>query len=564
MSGVLGRAPGAGLRIRSFEPVRPWFQPGETAVASAEIAAVDPMTLDARLELLDCDRVVAVASQRLRVRSGLSSRRLSIALPAALRHGYGLRLALAHRGRVVRRATCELEALSGWWESPRHAALTDFSDPEHTAGTVRRLAGWHVTVVQFYDWMYRHYRYASPGDRPFRDVLGRRVSPAAVREGVEQCHERGIAALAYGSVYGAEREYIERHPTERVFDAAGRALSLGDTFYLTDLRPGSSWRQRLLREYADACRRFDFDGLHMDTYGEPHEGVTADGVAFRFADLYPGLIEEAAARLLAGGRRVLFNCVDGYPLDEVATAPAAALYLELWPPATRYRDVVAWIDRARRLGEGRAVVIAAYMGALREAGNEIEPRSGALEAIVLLTSLISAAGGYHQILADRDRALVEGYYPAALPLGGQATGEVRAAWRFSARFLHLLSDPRLVPEPLDGLELRDHAGDVVPISEEPVAGAVWCRASRASGGRLVISLVDLRAQGDDRWDAIRQPSPVVTGWRLRVPEESELVAMSPWARRGEPSVLRREEAPDGPRWELPSFRRWLVVAEREG
>jgi hypothetical protein len=63
-----------------------------------------------------------------------------------------------------------------------------------------------------------------------------------------------------------------------------------------------------------------------------------------------GLIEEAARRQASeDGRRVLFNCVAGYLLDAVAPSPAAALCLELWPPAVHYRDVVAWIDRAREV-----------------------------------------------------------------------------------------------------------------------------------------------------------------------------------------------------------------------
>jgi dextranase len=563
---VTGPRPGVAGRItiRSLVPVRPFFPPGEEAKVELEVAAESDAVVRTRLELIDLDRVVGVARRSLRLRAGVSRRRLAIVMPAVPRRGYALRLTLEAAGAPAVRATCVLEALAGWWESPRHAVLTEMRTPSQVAAAVRGFAPWHVNVVQFYDWMYRHYRYAPPRDQPFRDALGRRVSPAAVRAGVRECRRSGIAALAYGSVYGAEREYIDSHESERVFDAAGKPLSLGETFYLTDLRPGHPWRRRLLHEYDRACLDFGFDGIHMDTYGEPHEGLTADGTPFRFEDLYPGLIDEAAARLAGiGGRKVLFNCVGGYPLDAVAQSGAAAIYLELWAPAARYQDVVSWIDRARRVGGGRAVVIAAYISALREAWSLPESLDGAREAVVLFSSVIVAAGAYHQILADRDRGLVEGYYPAALALGGRATRELQAAWRFGARYLHYLSDPDLASASAQGIELRDGQGRVLPVSEIPEAGHVWLRVSATRTGARTISLIDLREQHDDRWDAVRQAPGTAAGWSLRLPNSrAPLVAMSPWTVDGEPARLRADPAAEArPTWRLPRFRRWLLVVE---
>jgi hypothetical protein len=80
----------------------------------------------------------------------------------------------------------------------------------------------------------------------------------------------------------------------------------------------------------------------MDTYGQPHEARAADGENLDFAALYPPLIEAAARGVAAAqpGARVLLNCVDGFPLEAVATSPVAALYLELWPPDRSFIDVV--------------------------------------------------------------------------------------------------------------------------------------------------------------------------------------------------------------------------------
>ena len=552
------------VRIVSLLPARPWFRPGSEARAELTVRATTPTFVSATLSLLDVDRAVARVHARFRLRSGISERTIAIALPGARRHGYGMRLELSWEdGRTA--ATTSVEALDGWWESPRHAAITDFRSPARTASAVRDLREWHVTVIQLYDWMYRHYRYLPPGGTTFTDTLGRAVSHAAVRAGVRAGHGIGIASLAYGSIYGAERDYVDSHPNERVFDASGAPLSLGEVFFINDPRPGP-WRRRLLGEYRRAVRRFGFDGIHMDTYGPPHEGVCADGESIRFADVYPGLIAEAAA-VVASARpdgRVLFNCVEGFPLERVAGAPAAAIYLELWPPDAAYVDIVRWIDLARRLGTGRAVVIAAYVSALRAHETDDAGRAGAIEAAVLLSSVIASAGAYHHVLADRCHLLVEGYYPEARALRRSEQTELRAVSAFSARYLHLLSDPGRLPAADIELELADRASRRIAVSDTPRAGAVWVHATQSTDGSLVVHLVDLLDQSDDHWDAVRQSSPMRAGWRVRWratsdeapprPPASDAprpVAMSPWTDTGEPRPVI-----DG---RLPTFHRWLVV-----
>ncbi len=97
-------------------------------------------------------------------------------------------------GQAGRPAASAVEALDGWWESPRHAAITEFRTPARTAAAVEALRDWHVTVVQLYDWMYRHYRYAPPsGAATFIDAaraarLARR-GPGR-RTGGSRCRDR--------------------------------------------------------------------------------------------------------------------------------------------------------------------------------------------------------------------------------------------------------------------------------------------------------------------------------------------------------------------------------------
>lgn len=549
------------LRVRTFTPPRAAVRPGSVARFTVELETRRPVTLRARLELRDLDMLAAVTERRLHLPAGGSARRLAIALPQAPRRGYSVHLRLSSRsGATLAAAETPIEAIDGWWESPRHACLTNFApgiDPEPAVG---RLAEWNVNVAQFYDWMYRHYRYRSPHDRDFVDALGRQVSPRTVRAAIRACHARGLAALAYGSVYGAEREYIERHPREAVLHR-GRLASLGETFFLTDLRPGSPWRHRLLREYEKASRRLGFDGVHMDQYGEAFQGYASEGRRLGFASVFRGLIDEADARVRAthARRRVLFNAVGGWPLERIATSAAAATYLELWPPDVRYRDIVRQVDLARSLAPSKAVVVAAYLSALQRNLGDPEARAGAIEAALLLTSVILAGGAYHHVLAEGDRLLVEGYYPTAQALTRDEAEELRAAWRFSARFLHAVHGPDRVDTAGEQPSLRAVDGRPLPTSQQPKAGSVWTRSTALPDGRRVVQLVDLRHQTDDRWDAIKAISPPAERWLLEADATRTVCFASPWSAGGRMRPLRPRVSSGSAEVELPRFRRLAML-----
>ena len=554
-------------QIVRFGPRRTWARPGDVVAVDAEVRLAPGQGAALTVTLLDLDR--ELTSVRRSVLAAPRSPRavplrhtVELMLPPAPRHGYGLSLRVQAGGRTLVSSSA-IEAIDGWWQSPRHAAITEFRDSEASARAVRDLAAWHVTVVQHYDWMWRHYRYEPPGGvERFRDALGREVSHSAVRSAIAAGHEVGLASLAYGSVYGAEPEYVQRHPEERVFDDHGEPLSLGGTFFITDLRPGSPWRRRLLREYRAAIRGFRFDGIHMDTYGRPHRALSADGERLELADLYPGLIDEASRSLseVRADARVLFNCVEGFPLGSVAASPTASLYLELWPRDRSFADVVRWIERALAVAEGRQVVVAAYAAALRDVTPGDPRRDGAFEATLLLGSIIIAAGAYHHTIAEGGRLLVEGYYPAAVPMRAAERRGLRALWTFSARYLHLLSDRGRVPADLAGLLIRDHEGHIVRTAERPVAGAIWVTASQLTDGRRVLHVVDLRGQTDDAWDEPKVPARTVSGFELEWPGLRDPIASSPWSRRGDCLRLRSPSAA-GATWRLPTFRRWLLITE---
>jgi hypothetical protein len=206
------------------------------------------------------------------------------------------------------------------------------------------------------------------------------------------------------------------------------------------------------------------------------------------------------------------------------------------------------------MANGRAVVIAAYAHALKDGG--VTDRAAAFESSLLLGAVVTAAGAYHHTLAEGDRLLTEGYYPAAVPMSASEVDELRAIWRFSARYVHLLSSPDQVLVTADGIELVDENARPVPTSDQPATGSVWVRAVDLPGRGTVLHLIDFREQRDDRWTTPSRTARVSQGMRIRWAGASPLLAASPWSAG---SDLRRVPAGGDGGWQLPEFRRWLMV-----
>lgn len=102
--------------------------------------------------------------------------------------------------------------------------------------------------------------------------------------------------------------------------------------------------------------------------------------------------------------------------------------------------------------------------------------------------------------------------------------------------------------------------DGVPLSLQPRAGHVWVRTSRV-GGRLVIQLVDYRAQPDDRWNVARVVPGACRGVTLTV----RVVGARPrvWFgyHEGGPQLEPLEAPSEGDTVVLsvPDFRTWFLV-----
>lgn len=408
------------MRIEAW-PTRAQFRPGEPVTIAVRVEGCPPAgRVPLRARILALGEVVAEVDELAEVGAdGGGAVVVPIHLPPLEPHpersrGYAVELSTEQDPSV--RATTAFDVAAHWAAAPRYGFFSDFGPEEDAADSARRAESMlklHLNVVQFYDWMASHHTFLAASDE-FVDPLGRRISHAVVRRKVEVAHERGMAALAYGALYGAEEAFSLARPDWLLYDGGGRPLHLADLFYLQDFTEASPWREWILDQYSQAMLTQGFDGIHIDQYGFPKRALSRATGAWREVDVgasFPGFVDAAAARVLAlrpdGGS--LFNCVNAWPLERMVRASAdAATYIEVWEPHVSYRDLYDLVRRARTLRPAKQVILAAY---LRPFHPDLARTSGALNAFRLAWAAINASGGFHLVAGEGDALLAEAYYP---------------------------------------------------------------------------------------------------------------------------------------------------------
>lgn len=476
---------------------------------------------------------------------------VTVDAPGGLAEG-GYAVWLRAAGQV---ATTAFDVLADPGARPRYGFLADFrAGRADVAEVADSLRAFHISHVQFYDWMYRHAELLPPQD-DFVDALGRPLSLATVRAFVEAVHGAGAQALAYAAVYGAGRDYAEAHPEQVLTHRGGEPWMLGDFLWIADISQGSPWAKHIVNQMAGAVAGVGFDGLHLDQYGDPKVALSASGATVDLAAEFPPLID--AVRDALPDATLIFNNVNDFPTRATARARQDATYIEVWSPHDTHADLVELVRTARDVAPDRPAILAAYLEPFAQGSGEAE-----VAAATLALSTVWAAGGQYLLFGERHGALVHPYYPNFATLEGEAVEVLRAFADFSVANGDLLFDPA-AQDATGSLALGINEDVVVEgarASGRPEAGAVWVRTSTV-GDRLVIQLVDYRAQADGRWNVPRTPTGVAGGLSLRVRVASASVKAwfgHPLGGPGVAPVAVRDEG-EHVVIDVPDFDTWAVL-----
>lgn len=426
------------VRITACHPTRAFFRPGEAGAVRFSVSSTRLAPLQARVRVVDLNRTVVTAET---VVEG-PEQTISFPLPAVAGKGYGVKLSLMDQrtGQIMDHTRTAIDVHDSWVDAPRYGFLSEFAPDEQYGERGDQLLSRHITVVQLYDWMYRHYQFLPPSDT-FTDALGRILSLSSTRRAVATLRKDGIASMAYGAIYGAEPEYALQHPDELLYDQSGTPISLDGAFYLQDVRPGP-WRDRILNQYRQTVSTLEVNGIHADQYGFPEQARDADGGIVEMAPALAGMVAAAQQAVTgAGGDGIIFNCVTNWPIQAVAPEPQLCTYIEVWPPYTCLRDLHDLVTGAKALAPQRQVILAAYMSCAAVAPDAAET------ATLLASAAIHASGGFHLLLGEGTGMLVDPYYPKFVRPGRHFQQRIMSHWDFIVRYGAYLFDRSLTFSP---------------------------------------------------------------------------------------------------------------------
>ncbi|GJM82014.1 hypothetical protein HMSSN139_45100 [Paenibacillus sp. HMSSN-139] len=338
-----------------------------------------------------------------------------------------------------------------------------------------------------------------------------------------------------------------------------------------DITPNSPWTDHIIEQFRQAVQA-GFDGIHMDQYGFPKKAIRRiEGLeeTVDLAECYPPLIDRtsAAVKEIQAEAGVIFNNVGNYPIRKTASTDQEALYIEVWPPVVRLRELKSLIDNARSLNPEKPIILSAYLPSFYpKAGHDKEwAENGAL----LTMAAIFASGGYHLLLGEDKGMLTMPYYPDYAVMRPEFEAEVRRFYDFIVRFGTLIHDPRLEDVSYTytaGVNTEITFEAAVPYAPNGDVGSVWTLIKRLPGYQI-LQLINLVGLEDDYWEhgKYRRPEPqhgVVCHFLIEQPIET-IYAASPDDPNQEVCFLDYEIVPHeqglAARFVLPALEIWSMV-----
>ncbi|MCL4560841.1 MAG: glycoside hydrolase family 66 protein [Chloroflexi bacterium] len=477
------------VKFTQIEWTKAFYKPGETAELDIAInAQMDhpfPAKLAAQISYLD--QSTARLEKDLTLSTGDQSVSFTWQPPAESPRGYGVDLTLeTQSGEVLAGASTAFDVLERWVQMPRYGFLTDFTPGRIDAlETIAGLNSYHINALQFYDWMYRHDTFLTNQD-PYQDPLGRTLSRKTVDSLIDAAHQYGMAAMPYTAIYAASLDFYKQHPDWAIFKADGEPLFFGENFLVyMDPRPGSPWAQHLLGQFKQILQQTGFDGIHLDSYGDPKVGYTEQGESYPIDTAVAGLTNLTKELVDAErpGGAVVFNCVNNYPIETMAPSKEDFSYIEVWPPYTWFTELHSLIVQAQKLGNGKPVVLAAYIDP------QLEQNARLMDAIIF------ASGGGHIELGEHQDMLADAYFPRYSQMSPSLEEVIGNYYDFAVRYENLFG-------PVATDASLEFAGKVAVegYSTSPGAGSnIIYPIARKTDGTTAISLVNLVGIGSPEW-----------------------------------------------------------------
>lgn len=469
-------------------------------------------------------------------------------------------------GKLYTVGTCAVDVSSTWTKFPRYGFLSRFGtdvSASKRAQVLSNLNRHHINGLQYYEWAYDHHHpLAGTPENPMEEwdkyMLGEKCRLDVIQDYISTAHSYNIASMFYDLNNGVFEWCEEDGCGSTWYTYKDRNHTVKDKHDLdvppfrSDLylvNPGrKEWLDYFARQIDDVYKVYDFDGFHIDQLG--NRGTVYDyyGNVVNLPEGYEKMI--IAMKKAQPGKLLAFNAVSGYGQENIASAPVAFLYNEVWE--MQFEDLKTTLDRNRTIDSNRNTVIAAYIHDKND-GYFNTP------AVLMLDATLFALGASHIELGET--LICHIYWPTCkMALKPDLTKALVEYYDFLTGYENLLRD--------GGKESKlNVTSKDIPITYwEPAKGKVNVY-SRQVGGKTVahlLNFVDARHmvwRDDDRTQA--EPNEI-KDFQITIPtvkNVNKVWIASPDYEGGAPKEVRYSVSADKTRVTVtvPYLKYWTMV-----
>ena len=285
---------------------------------------------------------------------------------------------------------------------PRYGYTVDFLPGETAAESdemMRELAQvYHINLVQYYDWMYRHEKILPDTGDEFTDMFGHTLSRSTIQQRIDAGHKYNQKAMAYQmsymaregyEAYGVDKEWgLYADPTGRniAYDSNDNATISGIDQFIFPLegKPAPilftfnplnrQWQNFMGNQFCDAVNELGFDGIQIDQMGDfwgsniayyDYAGNRMD-LGASFAP-FTNAVKDMLTANNPKKNIVTMNAVNGGSNDYfssssiISEANTNFAFSELWGNSDTYKKIQDFVTWQRMNDGGKTMVLAAYM-----------------------------------------------------------------------------------------------------------------------------------------------------------------------------------------------------------
>lgn len=421
-SGTAATSISSDVEISKLYTDKACYQPGSTAVITAEVKnnASSSSTQTLHTTIYHLNELVW-SSSKIATLEANSTQALTISWPCGTSDytGYMVKVTLENGSTKV----TAIDVSSDVSRYPRYGYSVDFPEGETEAQSTALMTelarDYHINLVQYYDWMWRHEKdFPSNTATSWTDMFGNVISKNSIQQRINAGHNLNQKAMAYQMVYMAREGYqnygvskewglyknknrnIDYDPNnpstidnidQFIFPLEGKPSPI--LFVFNPFNP--QWRNLMAGQYTNAINTLGFDGIQLDQMGSFWGNANYSDYYGNKVDLansfssYVNYVKQQLSQNSSTKNYVTMNAVNGaaYPNDNfssndiIKNSNTDFQFSEIWQNASNYNDLKNYIDWQRKNDNGKTMVCAAYMNQYDNLGTTYQAESGNLSGV---------------------------------------------------------------------------------------------------------------------------------------------------------------------------------------